>query len=188
MSFLADSLIGTNRQKIIELLRSTQRKGIDGVIDYLEASGFFTAPSSEFRHHNWKGGLAEHCLGVYHNAITLIGTDSIYRSLEHHQDSIIIAALLHDICKARKLYYDESGRIKRRYFHIKGHGYRSIKLLKICGLSMTEDERLAIRWHMGGHHASENDKIDAEKARESKLWNVIHIADHMDAAGKDFSI
>lgn len=69
-------------------------------------------------------------------------------------------------------------------WHIKGHGYRSIKLLNNCGLELSEDERLAIRWHMGGHLAKEDEMADLEKARKSPLWKLIHEADGKDARGK----
>ena len=56
--------IKKNKRKIISLLYETKREGIENVIRYLEESGFYEVPSSICRHHNWRGGLAEHCLGV----------------------------------------------------------------------------------------------------------------------------
>lgn len=172
--------IERNKLTIIDLLQSTNREGIENVLQYLEDSGFYVVPSSKHRHHNWKGGLAQHCLGVYLTA------------KEHGEglpgDSLIIAGLLHDICKARKLYYDENGIIHHRHTHIHGHGYRSIKILEECGLELTEEERLAIRWHMGGHHAKNEEVGDVKKARNMKLWQVIHHADHWDAAGKNLKV
>lgn len=168
--------IVANKNKIISLLRSTKREGMESVIQYLEKSGFYEAPSSIYRHHNWKGGLAEHSLGVYRIA------SRQNNGLPH--DSIIIAGVLHDICKASKLYYNANGIIQRRHTHIKGHGRRSILLLKQCGLSLTNDERLAIRWHMGGHHASRKEYKEVIVARQNPLWKVIHQADQLDASRK----
>lgn len=173
---LTDEQIKANRNVIIRLLTSTKRNGVKSVLEYLDSSGFYEAPSSIDRHHNWRGGLAQHSLSVCNIAIEL------GRGLP--LDSVIIAGLLHDICKAAKLYYDENKVIRRRNTHIKGHGYRSIKLLKICGLELTDKEVLAIRWHMGGHHASLTEKIEVIKAREDKLWKVIHHADKLDASGR----
>lgn len=168
--------IAANRDLIISLLRSTEREGIEEVIHYLDESGFYEAPSSTNRHHNWKGGLAEHCLGVYKIALKL------NRGIPH--ESIVIAGLLHDICKASKLHYGSDDIIHHRNTHIKGHGRRSIKLLEHCGLALTEDERLAIRWHMGGHHASLADQEEVACARNNDLWQIIHKADKLDASGK----
>ena len=72
-----------------------------------------------------------------------------------------------------------------RHAHIHGHGYRSIKILEECGLELSEEERLAIRWHMGGHHAKNDEFEEVKKARNMILWQVIHQADHWDAAGKN---
>ena len=174
--FVAPDTVLANRDAIISLLRKTQRDGIEDVIRYLDVSGFYEAPSSVCRHHNWKGGLAEHCLGVYRIASEL--NDGLPR------DSIVIAGILHDICKASKLYYDADGNIQRRHTHIKGHGRRSIKLLEKLGLLLTEDERLAIRWHMGGHHASLEERDEVAIARQNSLWKLIHKADRLDASGK----
>ena len=174
---LASDTITANRSEIILLLRETKREGIESVIQYLDESGFYEAPSSIYRHHNWKGGLAEHCLGVYRIAVEL-------NNNRLPQDSIIIAGLLHDICKASKLYYGVDGQIHHRQTHIKGHGYRSVKLLENCGLLLTEDERLAIRWHMGGHHANDDEIEEVSRARQNELWKVIHKADKLDASGK----
>lgn len=166
----------SNRDLIISLLRETNREGMENVMHYLDKSGFFEAPSSVCRHHNWKGGLAEHCLGVYRIA------SELNDGLPH--DSIVIAGILHDICKASKLYYDADGNIQRRHTHIKGHGRRSIKLLEKLGLLLTEDERLAIRWHMGGYHASLEERDEVAIARQNSLWKLIHKADRLDASGK----
>ena len=48
------------KERFIELLRSTGRQGIEDVINYLEKSGFFTAPASTKHHLSLEGGLMEH--------------------------------------------------------------------------------------------------------------------------------
>lgn len=171
---LTEQQIQANKSEIIKLLRSTQREGIESVIDYLSRSNFFYTRSSYDRHHNWLGGLAAHSLGVYR-----IAKNSVQNMPD---ESIIIAAILHDICKSTMKYQNESGQTVKKYANIYGHGRRSIKLLtKICNLKLTEEERRAIRWHMGGHHAKHHEKKDVETARQSELWRVIHQADHLDA-------
>lgn len=78
-----------NKAIIVALLHKTRRRGVEEVIHYLCESGFFVVSSSINRHHNWRGGLAQHCLGVYLTA------------KEHGEglpeDSLIIAGLLHDM-------------------------------------------------------------------------------------------
>lgn len=51
-------------------------------------------------------------------------------------------------------------------------------------IKLTDKEVLAIRWHMGGYHASLAEKEEVLTARQDKLWEVIHRADKLDASGK----
>ena len=115
------------RTRIIELLRSTKRNGIENVISLLENSNYFTVGCHS--HHRYTGGTADHALQTYELA---------KRRRRHvPADSLIIATLLHDICDIN------------RYRALKGHGWRSVALLTIhCGLEMTSDEWNAIRYHM----------------------------------------
>ena len=46
------------KAKIIELLTSTKRKGIESLIDYLTETGFFESPASTRCHGAHLGGLA----------------------------------------------------------------------------------------------------------------------------------
>ncbi|MGM9802738.1 MAG: HD domain-containing protein [Muribaculaceae bacterium] len=171
---LTNEEIAANHEEIIALLRSTNREGIDNVINYLESTPFFEAPSSISRHHNWRGGLAEHSLGVYREASKL--NNGIVAV-----DSLVIASLLHDVCKASLLSYNERGHIIKHKQHIKGHGRRSLKLLQLLNLSMTPSEQLAIRWHMGGHNALPCYQPEVQLAREDPLWQLVHQADKADA-------
>lgn len=152
-----------------------QRDGIESVIDYFYSSGFFLVPSSRNRHHCWKGGLAQHSLSVCNIALSL--------NKELPRESIILCAILHDICKAGLLRYDSNVQLHHRQPHIIGHGLRSIKLLEYLGLRLNDDERRAIRWHMGGSYASEDELQDPKMAKNSNLWKIIHKADQMDAKG-----
>lgn len=55
----------TNKERFIELLRSTKREGIEKLIDFLEKTDFFTAPASTRFHMSCEGGLLQHSLNVY---------------------------------------------------------------------------------------------------------------------------
>jgi 23S rRNA maturation-related 3'-5' exoribonuclease YhaM len=91
------------KERFIKLLRSTERRGIEEVINYLEESGFFIAPASTNHHLNCECGLMMHSLNVYDMAMALRET-IVARKPEVAEKipekSIIIAALLHDTCKA----------------------------------------------------------------------------------------
>lgn len=174
---LDEKEIENNAERIKELLRSTGREGIENVIDYLEKHHFFNSPSSESRHHNWRGGLAQHSLGIFDRL------QETGKSLPW--DSIILTALLHDICKAGLLFYDEKGNLKKRDpkgLHIPGHGDRSVKLLEKCGLDLRPEEKDAIRWHMGGYNLDKKYIRDFFRVKKSDLWRLLYNADRYDAS------
>lgn len=152
------------KNEFITLLRSTEREGIEEVIDELEKLGFFEAPASTKFHLNKEGGLLEHSLNVCKVAMNvretmLLMDDTLRESLP--KDSVILAALLHDVCKA-DIYKKVMKRQKNSFgmwtdtpgydvdysnFPL-GHGEKSVIVLLRCGLDLTDDEIMAIRWHM----------------------------------------
>lgn len=152
------------KEEFIELLRSTKRDGVEECIEELEELGFFKAPASTRFHLNEAGGLLQHSLNVCHTALKIRESmveldDSLRESLP--RESILIASLLHDVCKA-DVYKKVMKRQKNQYgiwtdvpgydvdysnFPL-GHGEKSVIVLLRCGLDLTDDEIMAIRWHM----------------------------------------
>ena len=53
------------KEEFLKLLRSTNREGIEEVINFLEKSDFFKAPASTRFHGDHEGGLMEHSMKVY---------------------------------------------------------------------------------------------------------------------------
>ena len=53
------------KEKFIELLKSTNRDGIDKLLAWIEKSDFYKAPASTRFHGSYEGGLLEHSLNVY---------------------------------------------------------------------------------------------------------------------------
>lgn len=91
------------KDEFIASLKSTNRHGIDECLLVLEQLGFFTAPASTKFHLNTDGGLVEHSLNVCKVALrireTMIELDNTLAA-KLPKESIIIAALLHDVCKS----------------------------------------------------------------------------------------
>ena len=153
------------KERFIELLRSTGREGIEEVINYLEKAGFFTAPASTVHHLNYEGGLLVHSLNVYDMAVAIRGAIIAMKpkmAEKLPEQSLIIAALLHDTCKAniykrtKKWNLGNSWRPQlvetytTDYSQMPvGHGEKSVIMLLSLGLKLTLDETVAIRWHMG---------------------------------------
>ena len=153
-----------NKDRFIDLLQSTGREGVNEVIDELESLGFFEAPASTRFHLNCEGGLLEHSLNVCDTALAvrevMIAKDESLRDLLP-KDSVIIASLLHDTCKAD--IYKRVMKKRKNAFGVwedvpgydvdysnfpMGHGEKSVIVLLCCGLALTDDEMMAIRWHM----------------------------------------
>lgn len=148
------------KASIIELLRQTGRKGIDEILKTMEERNFFLLPASIKHQNPEKGGLVHHSLMVYKEALALWEASNYKARIR--KESIIITSLLHDLCKTDVFYEDPSqptGFNKRNPRFPVGHGERSILLALMSGLEMTEEECIAIRWHMGCHEIIQKDNI-----------------------------
>lgn len=144
------------KEQIIELLKSTNREGMDGLIEFLEKSDFFRAPASTRFHGDHEGGLAEHSFKVYE----ILKEKVKIAGLDIPEESIIISALLHDICKTNfyKIDYRNAKNSlgvweKVPYYTIEdtipyGHGEKSVMMLTEY-IKLTNNEKYSIRWHMG---------------------------------------
>lgn len=157
--------IQKNKEEFVSLLKSTERPGMDDVIKDLEELGFFEAPASAGHHLNVAGGLVEHSLNTCKAAFAVYeGMQKIepYLEREVKRESIVIASLLHDVCKSdiykrsvkrRKTnlgIWEDSEGYKLTYKNFPmGHGEKSLVMLLCSGLELYDDEMLAIRWHMG---------------------------------------
>lgn len=157
--------IQKNKEEFVSLLKSTERPGMDDVIKDLEELGFFEAPASAGHHLNVAGGLVEHSLNTCKAALAVYeGMQKIepYLEREVKRESIVIASLLHDVCKSdiykrsvkrRKTnlgIWEDSEGYKLTYKNFPmGHGEKSLVMLLCSGLELYDDEMLAIRWHMG---------------------------------------
>lgn len=168
------------KNSICELLRSTHKPGIENVINWLETGcDFFTVPASKKQHNNCKHGLAKHSMEVYLVAYGMwMSKDKDFKK-RYPKESVIIAALLHDVCKKDVYYFGRNDvlRVNEENKH-KGHGKRSVELLKKVGLDLSADEENAIWWHMGRNEPSRVDyPNECEKAMSDKFCQLIMRAD-----------
>lgn len=163
-----DELVNQTRNEILALLQEINRPGIENVIRYLQDSTFFRARCNS--HHQFRGGLAVHSLGVYKE----------FEKLDSGlpEDSIRIVALLHDICKSRHSLYDHIGITYRNGKPHKHHGLRSALLLEELGLVFHIGEYYAIEKHM--HRIKHTPTKDQYGIRDS-IRHYLHQSDHRDA-------
>lgn len=128
------------------------RAGAAELLEWLRnETDFFSAPASTKHHLAHPGGLVEHSFNVFTELWGAIADYGDGGSME----GIAICGLLHDICKAN--YYavnykqDPEGGIS--HYSVKdklpmGHGEKSVYLIQKF-MRLTDEEALAIRWHMG---------------------------------------
>ena len=172
------------KNEFIELLKSTNRDGIDRLIAFLEKTDFFVAPASTRFHGAYEGGLLEHSMKVYE-----ILKDKVEKSqFEFSSDTLIISALLHDICKLNfyKVDYrnakNEYGQWEKvPYYTIEdtipyGHGEKSVMMISEF-ITLNNDERYAIRWHMGFTEPKELYSTISVAFKKYPLALLLHEAD-----------
>ena len=170
---MAVERISKLRDEFHSLLADVNRPGMADLLDYLDECGFYYRPSSDTRHHNYPGGLAEHCLGVYRK----MSVENIKGTSE---DSIKIVGLFHDLCKCDMFYF--VGRSIHKHKR-DGHGRRSVRILKRYGVTLSPEEYRAIRYHMGSSRNAEKLKDPGfAKAVTEPLRKAVSEADHDDAA------
>ena len=196
------------REEIYSLFEKVEAINVDRLLRYLDSSGFFYRPSSANRHHNFPGGLAEHSLGTFRiveewNSMTPDERQNseLYKRILHSKqvtcdilnekmnyDDMVIAAICHDLCKAKHYYM--VGRVIKSHNsdpeprHI--HAALSVKRLKENGISdrNNEDMFLAVLLHM---HLFSQPKSASygdlqRKGRSSMLTIAVWSADKLDAS------
>ena len=144
---LTDSEISSNGLHITYLLEQTEREGIHDYIRYIKNSDFFEAPASTKYHRSYPGGLAEHCFNLFEPL--KLSNSRLKESVQLPEDSIIIIALCHDICK-EGLYIGNYG----NYHTVKGHPahnkHSTLSIERIEKyIKLTRTEKDIIAHHMG---------------------------------------
>ncbi len=190
------------KAEFIEMLKSTEREGIDYVIEELESLGFFEAPASANHHLNVEGGLTLHSLNVAKASLSIWeAMKPLEPTIEKEvsRDSIIIASLLHDVCKA-DIYrrsikkrknalgqWEDSEGYKLTYKNFPmGHGEKSVIVVLLTGLELSDAEMLAIRWHMGAWGINQNSLEDCKSYDVARklypLVSIVQTGDSLAAA------
>ena len=174
------------KEEFIELLRSTKREGIEEVIQFIEKTDFYKAPASTRFHGNYEGGLLEHSMKVYE--ILKHKVEKAIVDLNVSDDTVIIIALLHDICKVNYYKVDYRNAKNERgewekvpYYTVDdtipyGHGEKSVMMLTEY-MKLTSEEKYAIRWHMGFTEAKEQYNTIGSAFKKYPLALLLHEAD-----------
>ncbi len=172
---------------VMKLKDGTPLVNID-MVDWLIDQGFFMKPAAIKYHGNYTGGLFDHSLEVMEDLVEM--TEKFNIPWKNPRSPYIVG-MFHDLCKLDD-YVDEnamdtvvmgtgspiSKNPKWTYNPdeiLKGHGEKSIILLSQF-MTLTEEEIMCIRFHMGAYETDNWDGYDkAIKKYESVLWT--HTAD-----------
>lgn len=175
----------TNKKELfISLLQEINRKGTQELIEWLCECGFFEVPASRQDHLCCREGLLTHSLNTMHVALEIL--DQLQQHGFAHKvekENVIVASLLHDVCKADRYVQNEDGSYRAETHFPIGHGEKSVIQILRVGYHLTDDEIAAIRWHMGPFrlcfHSSEEIVQYEEAQRTIPLVEIIHTADSL---------
>ena len=166
------------------------RDGINGILEYMCGSDFFTAPASTRYHLACPGGLCKHSLNVYNRLLKEVAQE--YGSVEespYSLESLTLVSLFHDICKID--FYTEGTRnvkqdgkwVQVPYYTIEeklpiAHGYKSQYILRSY-VNLSREESIAIMSHMGGFDVTVKggDQTISAAMEKYPLALLLHIAD-----------
>lgn len=171
--------------KMMTLPNGTPLIPVD-MLDWLVSKGFFTAPASTKYHGAHEGGLFQHSAAVMKALVGL--TESCHLDWQNERSPYIVG-MFHDLCKIDQYRNTSYGlTLDGQPLHnpceweynphtlLKGHGEKSVMLLSQF-YTLTEEEILCIRYHMGAFTQKEewNDYTGAIHAYPNVLWT--HQAD-----------
>ena len=172
-----------NKERFLSLCRTVKREGMDKLLKWLETTDFYTCPASTKYHGAYEGGLLEHSLNAYDELKRLL---KVYHEITVSEESVIIVALFHDLCKVN--FYTTEKRNRKNpagqwesydYYAIDerfcfgGHGSKSVFLVQHF-MELTPEEAVAINCHMSSWDGNTN----VGKAYEQFpfAW-LLHVAD-----------
>lgn len=159
------------------------------MLNWLIDQGYFMKPAAISHHGNYTHGLFEHSMAV---TKVLVEMTQKFNIKWTRPESPYIVGAFHDLCKLDD-YFDINAKgivimgtgspisTNPRWEHnpdkmMKGHGDKSVMLLSQL-MTLTEEEMLCIRFHMGAYEGQDSwDAFDkAIRKYETVLW--VHTAD-----------
>lgn len=169
--------IQSQKETIKELWDAyVKRPGAKELMEWLGETDFFVAPASARHHSNYPGGLARHSLNVYERLVMNVVFK--YPKL-YGTETVVIAALLHDVCKIDTYELVDMGE-ELEYRHKNsfpaGHGEKSVMLIQRY-MQLTNEEIAAINWHMGAWDPRAKTGELNQAWEKYPLAFLLHIAD-----------
>ncbi len=137
-----------NKEKFRALFKAwVKRPGTEKLLAWLETTDFFEAPASTKYHGAYPGGLVEHSLNVCRELVSSNAAE------QATTESMVLCALLHDVCKVNYYAVVGIGEGGKTIYQVTdkfpfGHGEKAVYLISRF-MCLSDEEALAIRWHMG---------------------------------------
>ncbi len=170
-----------NIERFETLMKKVTRDGVEALMDYIRnKTDFYTAPASSQFHMSCVGGLLQHSLNVY-DCLIAKKEQTIWKDVfvNISEESLIIMALLHDLCKVNfyvkgtknQKTYDKDKVATAEQWQVKHDSlgdfiWETVEKYEIndtmplghgeksvmlinCFMKLNAEEIFAIRWHMG---------------------------------------
>lgn len=198
-----------NIKRFEELMNTISRDGKDELMNYIKTkTDFYTAPASTAFHLACEGGLLQHSLNVYDCLIAKKHSPVWKKFIEEiPEESLIIMALLHDLCKVnfytkgtknQKTYdpekvaaaenwqrkHDDNGDfiwetvLKYEINDTMPLGHgEKSVMLTNCFMKLKTFEIFAIRWHMGFSEEKAQYKALGDAMEKYPIVLALHEAD-----------
>lgn len=160
------------------------RSGSNKLLDYLQKTDFFIAPSSTRYHGAYNGGLVVHSVNVYDRL-----TEQVQAlKLNYSSETIAIVALLHDVCKINCYKADvRNQKINGEWKQIPcytfdeklkfgGHSSKSVFLI-MTFMKLSPIEASAINCHMGAYDRPTTDQSLSGCFSQNTLALLLSVAD-----------
>ncbi len=166
------------------LVKALSERNADtqGLLDFLEESGFYEAPASGGNHLHIPGGLAQHSLNVFD------AMNNIYKTMTDNIDfsSVVICSILHDLGKVGDFSepnyienYLKSGKVSTSKPYATNpnipyvdHEIRSVEFIRRY-IELSPEEYQAILFH-NGLYGTFYRQISG---KETPLYLLLHFAD-----------
>lgn len=155
-----------------------RREGSEKLLTWMRLNGIARTPASTRNHLAEPGGLCRHSINVYRRLKWLCEAEKArnpgFRMPE--EESMAIMGLLHDLCKLGRYRQGSKGYSVDEDFPF-GHGEKSVFLIQKY-MDLTEEEALAIRWHMASWNDGEK-KTAGDVFEKHDLALLLHMADEL---------
>ena len=162
--------------------RCMEKAGLtDADVFNLQTLGYFDAPASKSHHLNHKEGLVQHSVNVAENLA------KISQALDvpwFREESPYLVGLLHDLikcqCYVAKKVEPDGEKWSYNQPEFPGHGIGSALIAQAIGVKLTEQEVMAIVYHMGMFNIGKEytkEEFETAMKKNGEIIVATHLAD-----------